>query len=863
MRKACAFLAGLIMLSIAPVAAAETEPAAHTVALRPALDGRPRLLLLHWPQKGWSMQQYQRHVEVIFGGENFEVDHSSIDAGAFAGLIDSVSSERHPDRTILRLTLACDCTLALHGDGKKSLFIDIVGPSQPAAVRTASGPAPDWAPLPPVKPDPAATKTAEGTRPGTLDVAAARERLLQQLMKAAEAGVVSLEPEEGAPTEQVAGIPEHTADERAGNEKSDSPVSEASPPAQEVSEPPAQTPTAHPKSNGAPADTADAGNVHHQTEAQAAAPATVDDTVHEGAAERDGVLQEQPPTTASAPDEHGSGMADGAAGDPPSAPMAEAPSMSAALKCYPNDVFVFPSPGTKEETVRHMAELRAGLVGEFDRPAPETAIELARLYILEGMGVEARAVIETFALGHPWAKLHLEMASLVENVAIQEPAVLSTEGCLGEQAIWRAFAQAMSGASEAALKSERTAGRALERMDIALREKIAGRIGLAATTVGDWSVARRMEALAIRSSRSKQKPEPETQLLAARIARWHGEHQKAVAMLEELRNRRGPLSDEALLTFGEMIASGEVAVADHGEGVRLDLGSLAREVKGTPLGTRAFDLEVRLTNQFSGRAQAIDLLSTGSEDGFISPDGFVDRVTSLVTRPGDDDGNRPLALIYLDEPERLAPALEQRAFRQALAMSMAEIGTPGLARPILRDGDLDERAIAEQLAQAFLDADDPREAMDVAGYLPEGPAKRRILSEGLLADGQADRAVAVLEQDRDAEDPEIVIARARAAVASGDWAEAAAALERQLAADPDPAVAGQLALVAMQSGATELPPSAEAVLAEKDPERLQWFQAMFSEFATEELLRSPGAIESVLESLDAETAAIQKMLDDG
>ena len=431
-----------------------------------------------------------------------------------------------------------------------------------------------------------------------------------------------------------------------------------------------------------------------------------------------------------------------------------------------------------------------------------------------------------------------------------------------DKIVWRK-SHAVVGNADEALQAERSAGRALERTPTRLREKIAGRIGLAAADLGDWSVARRMEAMAHRAGTAKVRRSPEALMLSARVARWHGENERAIAALHQVRQRRVEMSAEALLMFGEMVVSGEAQLSDNARALRTDLGTLARQREGTATAKRAFDLEVRLTDMFGSRQEAMNLLALGVDSGRISPESFVSDVTELVARSVNGDESRPLALIYLDDPDRLAPALEQRAFRRAVAMSMAEIGTPALARPLLRNGDLDDPILAQTLADAFLDADDPREALDVAGYLPAGGTKRRITADAMLAAGRDRDALSHLGAATEEDDPAMIKARARIALSSGDWDAAADALSQQLKLTPEPIIASQLALAAMQAGHEILPPAAEAVLAEADPERLEWFKALFGQASADALIQNPSAVAEFLESLDAETAAMQEILNDG
>ena len=188
----------LAMLAAMATAAAAAEPI--ETALLPDTSGRARLVLAHWPERGWVVGQQGRRVEIRFPAAELDIDLGSLGSSSpeLARLQAHTRIER--GETLLRLDLGCDCGVALTGDGEARLAIDIVGAGlPPGPVLRAQGPAPARAPRPTAR---NASRVALPPLPDDLpsDLAATRERLLSQLERAAEAGLITLQGDPARPS---------------------------------------------------------------------------------------------------------------------------------------------------------------------------------------------------------------------------------------------------------------------------------------------------------------------------------------------------------------------------------------------------------------------------------------------------------------------------------------------------------------------------------------------------------------------------------------------------------------------------------------------------------------------------------------
>lgn len=809
---------------IAAALAGRGEAAQVDAALSVAQDDPARLDLSIWPSDGWAVRQFENLVEIRFPGSEIGIIQQGDLIDRLRGRVSDIQSEITDGDTYLRITLACDCRVSLQGDGVSSLELSISGEvadpiggvgtglAEANAGETAPVMAPRPAPKPSSEPAPVVANERE------IDAERAREILLAQLMQAAEAGLVDLGPELSPDAD-----PDAESDPDA--EQQDPAAEQSAGPAAGEEEPVATEPVG---AQQAPAE--------------------------EPAPER--AANEQAATEAESSE---SEMAD--AGDVTEPPF--------EATCFPGEVFTLPDLVTEEEFLEEMAGLNARLVGEFDRPDAEVAIELAKLYLSVGIGLEARAILADFAKDHPDAPLFDELAQLLIGEVLPAEAHLRRPDCMGEQALWRAHAAAMEGDHAAAMAAEANAGRALERLPLYPREMVASTIGLSAVEVGDWDTARRLEAMGKRAAFGLGETSGPLLRLSSKLAEWHGETDVAKRLLRRALESDPETSDTVLFELAERaLRSEEDLGADTAE-LRDRLGAMALRDRGTEQGARAFELEARLNARVLTRDDTIAMLSAGVEAGLYPAHLHVGLLSELATSSGMQELSRPLGLIYLEDPDRFAPALQQVGFRRAVVHSLAELGVPALSGSIIQSGDLDDEATAIALAESFLQVGQPREAIEIAQGLPDGPERDRILGEALIANGQINLAQRHLPspEGRKSETEIAALAALRehitGALENGDIEAALTAAERLLAAAPDVATAEQAAMLALDAGRREMPAAAAEVLAELAPERQAAIALLFAPVPQGEDATDPKAVAEYLDRLEAEISTIEGMLGDG
>ena len=793
----------------------------------------PRLTLSHWPAGGWVVQQFNNLVEIRFPNSDLAIVPEGGLAQGIEGWLAGVGHESTGTDTYLRLTLECDCSVAIQGDGQSALSIEIVG--SPSGVsgrdvavaedRLSTGPAPTTAPRPASKPQ---TKAATGDEPtvgsGSINAEEARERLLEQLLKAAEAGIVDLQEPESEPpnVEEVAGV----ASTVNPTDTAQTTISEG-----EAAD--------HASGTSVPREVAT------QSKSAAAEPSRADTGMH-GDNGQEAVGE-------------GGGHGDEAA-------------TAHATLCFENDAFAYPESLDAVAFSHRVAELRAKLVGEFDRPAPKAALALAKTYLGVGLAHEARALLTGFATddAHLAAEMRLQndVAGLLIDGKVSEGSSLMRPDCLGDHALWRGFARALTGDAQGALEDEILSGHSLDRLPLYLRQALSAEIGLAAAETGDWDDVRRLEAAARRAAKSADNTLGQTLMLSARLAGWHDDGDEVSSLMALARSDKLSSSDEATLETARrwlrLQEPKDLAIDD----LRRDLGALARRERGTALGAEAFELEARLVANAAGNEDVVSLLAHGVMAGLLPEGDQAALITELVAAPTSIDGREPLALTYLRDPERFEAALEQASFRRSLARSMADIGAPSLAKPVLETEDLNDSSTALALAEGFLDAGQVQDAFDATSALQDGPDKRLAQAAAMLATGQLARArEQLLEMSgEDAAHPKRVALLKKlqgAAIADGKTDLALAAAKAVLDVEGTVATAQQTALLALELDHDQMPADAARLLEVEAPDIFAALELLFRPVLPELATPDQRTVTSYLDELDAEMAVIMEFLQDG
>lgn len=608
--------------------AARLRAGEHPGFSRVALDV-PRL-------EDWTLDRDGRRLTLTFPGRLLDFDTRQIAPERRISRVSAARTEAFDEGTRLILSLACACEATAFEFRAGMLVIDIrpeADAEEPPASRT-----------PPDRPDrsddaasaasqlPATHRVVVPEDPGRVSIDEAQARLLEQLARAADQGLISFR--EPAAAEE--------AETEAGTARDIGTPSSAVPaPPDPVRDAPSSAPPAAPSAAVAPAvppgDPAPASEAPDPVQLDAR---TAYDPV-------------RPPSPTLVP------------------PVVACPDPEAL------DVAQWAGPG---EFHPQLAALRRALVAEFDRPSTETAVALARLYVRHGFGREALQVLRNFAPDAPETPLLADLAAIADGDPVADEGPLAAAGsCPGAAALWRiagGFAPSPGDVAEPSWREDLLGAFADLPVDLrrstgpALVESL-----IAAGQLADAESARRL------LDRAPGDHGDGWRLTVARLARATGEGEAAERLLTAVAQSGAAEAPDGMLELDDLLDARGAATPDW---LVEDIALAAFRHQGTPLGRRLLTAEVRARAGNHQLAAALDLLASQLVAGrAAAEDVDAARRAVLEFAAAADSGPVAYAAALLDHASSFGDGPHWDPARLRMAAELTDIGLANAAAALL------------------------------------------------------------------------------------------------------------------------------------------------------------------------------------
>lgn len=335
-----------------------------------------------------------------------------------------------------------------------------------------------------------------------------------------------------------------------------------------------------------------------------------------------------------------------------------------------------------------IARLRAGLVGEFDRPNAAAVRNLARLYIHYGFGAEARLVLEQFPEAEEPDGVLADLAAIVETGAAGPDSVLAGQmDCEPALALWSVLSR-FSLPDDVPFDTDAVL-RGFSALPTHLRAHLGPVLARRFLEAGHESESARVRRIL---DRSKTTDTPAAQLLEAEIALSQGDRDRAEDALATIVEDNAEPSAEALLRLIE-------TRLDRGTDISYDLaqlaGAYAVEYRGRPLGA---DLSHAYLSALAASG-AFDQAFAELPDTLGRNDGREREIRSslvgiLTERADDYEFLRHVLAQVGDAPATLDPETTNQAAQRLLSLGFVDVagslvgpeatGRPARARKLLR-----------------------------------------------------------------------------------------------------------------------------------------------------------------------------------
>ncbi|MCX7890623.1 MAG: hypothetical protein N2422_13015, partial [Rhodobacteraceae bacterium] len=415
---------------------------------------------------------------------------------------------------------------------------------------------------------------------------------------------------------------------------------------------------------------------------------------------------------------------------PPEAPADQTPEGD---PCTPTGALDVPAWGDDRPATTQLAEARAALVGEFDRPDPAAVLAYARLLVFLGFGAEARQVLDAFDAGGEEADTLRALARAVDGTDGPAPGLLRGQAaCEGPAALWALLDPVPPGPGEPVAHG--AAIRAFSALPGHLRRAVGPRLTEVFLARGESDAARAVQDAIDRALTAEDGP---AALDDATFAALSGDDGRALALLAEIARENGEDAPEAVarglelrLERGLPVPPDEAATA----------AAFAWEYRATPVGPRLAAAAIAATAAAGDPGAAFDLLA---EWRAALPEGLrraaEERILDEIAGLEDPDA---FLTAWFAHQDAIAAADPSAGLRRKLSGRLVGAGLPGAAAALL---DTAPEATAEwrlARARAALAVGEPDLALDLTAGL-DLPGVADLRADALTATGDLAAAAGV------------------------------------------------------------------------------------------------------------------------
>ena len=211
--------------------------------------------------------------------------------------------------------------------------------------------------------------------------------------------------------------------------------------------------------------------------------------------------------------------------------------------CPSEAFFAVSSWGDSRSFSEQLGQLRASIVGEFDRVDEEQLLAKARLFVYFGFGREAIQTLQLDGSVSQERRYLAGVAQIIDDDAVTQGLFEKLVSCQSDVALW-AFLAANGTGLDAAVDAS-TVLRAFKSLPPHLQAHLGARLSEKFLNIDDEDSALQAINMAV----AQPEPTAETQLVEATLLQDLGEHEEATDVLMELARSNNRTSVEAMTAF--------------------------------------------------------------------------------------------------------------------------------------------------------------------------------------------------------------------------------------------------------------------------------------------------------------------------
>lgn len=369
----------------------------------------------------------------------------------------------------------------------------------------------------------------------------------------------------------------------------------------------------------------------------------------------------------------------------------------------------------RRKPVEQIIELRSGIIGEFDAPNSEAAADLARLYIALGFANEADVVINEFLPADERSALLQEMARVVGGKrAITGGLLDKFATCPGAVSLWRTAA--FSRDESQPVQTPEAVVDELAGVSLPLRRQLAPRLVESFLARDQLEAARSAFAILDRAP-GFHGHEHEFQRAMLRSA--DGDHIGAEALLLSLFKTEQPISPRAgVKLLYSLVERGVPVPAPLIE----DIEAQAMLYRDHEIGVQLRIVEVLAKSKTGRLDDALDVIRKEMTRAPDFRDDYIDAADVILA----DVGENPLPpgefakTIFAHMPLVKADGIADET-REVLAEAMLASGLPNAALDLMANDQDSGNGQRDLAAEALLIADRPDQVLEIVPETETGP----------------------------------------------------------------------------------------------------------------------------------------------
>lgn len=438
---------------------------------------------------------------------------------------------------------------------------------------------------------------------------------------------------------------------------------------------------------------------------------------------------------------------------------------SDCLADYDLDVAAWGDP---TDPMAGLSGLRAGILGEFDRPDPDAAKALARRYIYLSFGAEARAVLSAFRLNDNEAAILNFLAEIADGrTRAPQDQVTALLNCPGPAALWALLSVDAPPSTSEVATPEITG--AFSDLPLHLRRHFGPALVERFLDLGNPDAARTVwEAV----DRAAGHHGERFTLATAELAKAEGDVETAEATYGSLEDGSPENAPRAVLRLLTSRLSRGAAID---RSLVESAAALAYENRGTPLARELKVAELRGRIALDDWDTVFDELPRGRFAGALTVEDAERLVAQLYSAMAARANTEAFLARAAEAERRLTISVLSDPARRALADRLLDLGLPDRADSLLGGISKPEPADRLRTARARLISGQFAASLDVLRGL-DAPEANDLRAKALLGLGRFEAASRAFMSAGDDENAR------RAAARGGLWALAPEPV--QSAADP-------------------------------------------------------------------------------